>query len=55
MRLGKDAHQIRLDLLHNEFLIKIHNAINSNRTVLVESNELINSVFLNGFNGIKWF
>ena len=55
MELGKDAHQMRLDLLVNGYVIKFYYEINNNTTVLVAASKLTSSDFLNMFNGIVWF
>lgn len=55
MELGKDAHQMRLDLLVNGYVIKFYYEINNNTTVLVAANKLTISDFFNMFNGIVWF
>jgi predicted RNA-binding protein with PUA domain len=57
MELGKDAHQMRLDLLVNGYVIKFYHEINNNTTVLVAASNLtqLGVSYLNMFNGIVWF
>ena len=57
MKLGKDAHQIRLDILLQNNMLELYrmsrdkiNDICRTRLIILSENSL-----LNFFNGVRWF